>query len=247
MIIWPGGPPNEEMPVKIRPIRSIFRLPALAAAFAMAACTYQPGYRDNPVARSFAWFSYVNADDLRSSCAAGSPARYRIIYNGKQDEQVRTYDLTATADGGADLVIQVSSAAPDLVGGVSLADPLAPWRGKIERRHIGADAFQAIRGALRESGFYAPPPEDTRVKSWSFFWLAAACEDGKFTYNAWAYPSARFEQVTLKAPLMAVDNTGIAFNPPRPDTYPEREERLERRFYELVITGEGTKGHFTPF
>jgi hypothetical protein len=211
----------------------------------LAACAYQPGYRDNPFKRSFSWFSYLNADDLRSYCAAGGPDRYRIVYNGRADEQVRTYDLTATSTGGADLVVQVSGGA-DFSKPIPLDDLLSPWRGKIERTIIGRGPLRAIRDALRASHFDMPPPSGTRVHSWNFFWLAMACESGRFTYNGWGYGSPRFNQVVLQKSLMAVDPTGIAFNPPR-EVEPPEIEGGRHEFYELYVTSKGTKGNFTLF
>lgn len=219
---------------------------ALALLLGLGACTYTEGARDNPFARSFAWFSYLNGDDIRSYCKAGGPDRYRIVYNGNWDEQVRTYDITTDGAGGGELVIQVTGRA-DLSTAVELDSLLAPWRGRQERRALGRGEVNAVRDALAASGFRTPPPAGTRLQSWSFFWLAVACEGGRFTYNGWGYPSDRFKAVTLLAPLQAVDRTGIAFNPPREDTLPDRDDRMRQRYYELVITTDGIKDNFTPF
>lgn len=218
----------------------------LGLVLALGGCTFTESARDNPFRRSFAWFSYLNADDLRSYCKGGGPDRYRLVYNGSWDEQVRTYDLTANDAGGADLVVQVAGRA-DLSTAVELQDILAPWRGRQERRRLTRSEFGAIREAVAASGLRTPPPEGTRLQSWGFFWLAAACEGGRFYYNGWGYPTDRFAAVRLQAPLQAVDGTGVAFNPPREDTRPERERRQEQRYYELVITAEGIKDNFTPF
>jgi hypothetical protein len=227
---------------------TVFRPFALVAlVLLMTACTYREENRSNPILRNLAWFSYLNGDDIRSYCRAGGPDRYRLVYNGNWYEQVRTYDLTATGDGGADLVIQVSGDA-NLMGGISLSDPLAPWRGRIERGQVGRGEFRAIRDALHASGFATPPPKGTRLKSWGFFWLAAGCEGGKFRYNGWAHPSARFEGVRLRDALMAVDKTGVAFNPPREvDFRLDREQKEAQQHYQLVITAEGIKDNFIPF
>lgn len=226
---------------------TLARLAAAVGVVVLAGCTYREGARENPILRSFAWFSYLNGDDLRSYCRAGGPDRYRIVYNGDWNQQVRTYDLTADDAGGADLVIQVSGDANFLGSGVSLGDPLSPWRGRIERRKIGRGEFQAIRDALRQSGFDTPPPAGTRLQSWGFFWLVAACESGRFKFNGWSHPGARFERVALVPVLQAVDNTGVAFNPPREVWRLDKDERERLQYYELLITGEGIKDNFTPF
>ncbi len=221
---------------------------AATLVLGLAGCTYRAGMSDNPVTRSFAWFSYLNADDLRSYCRAGGPDRYRIVYNGNWNEQVRTYDLTADAEGGAEVAIQVFGEANWLGSGVSLGDPLAPWRGKTEKHRIGRGELRDIRDALRASGFDTPPPAGTRVRSWGFFWIAAACESGRFTFNGWAHPSARFDAVKLARPLMAVDKTGVAFNPAREVAWRlDKDERESVQHYQLVITPDGIKDNFNPF
>lgn len=217
----------------------------VAALLALAGCTYQSGYSDSPFQRSFAWFSYLNGDDLRKGCEAGATNRYRIVYNGVRDEQVRTYDLSAMAGGGATVQMQVFQSSPD-VSTIDLTNPLEPWRGKTERRRIDGAQFDAILKGLRESGFYTPPPEGTRVHSWSFFWLVATCENGRFIYNAWAYDTPRFADVALRAPLMAIDTTGVPFNPPR-EVELSREKKDDRDYYDLVITPDGISGQFTLF
>ena len=231
------------MPISVSIV--VRRLALFAAVLGASGCTYKAGYEGNPISRSFAWFSYLNADDIRSQCSGSGPDRYRIVYNGNTDEQVRTYDITAAASGG-NLKVQVTGVA-DWAAGVPIDDLLSPWRGRIERRQLSADQMQAVRSALRASGFYTPPPRGTILRSWSFYWLAASCEAGKFTFNGWGYPSDRFARVTLAGPLMNVDPTGIAFNPPRDDTRPDQDDRRRQRYYQLVITHEGIRDNFTPF
>jgi hypothetical protein len=228
------------------PIVTLFqRLAVVAFAAVTAACTYEAGYHENPIFRSFSWFSYLGGEDIRSACLPGASDRYRIVYNGTWDEQVRTYDIAADGKGGASLVLQVSG---DLdVSQIRLNDPLGPWRGKILRRDLSAAEFRAIREALHASGFDAPPPGDMRLQSWGFFWLAAACEGGEFAYNGWAYPSERFDKVKLAPPLLAVDESGIKMVPPRDTDRPRAVERQEKPFYELAITRRGIRDNFTPF
>lgn len=224
---------------------SIFVAALAALAAGLAACTYRSGYEDNPITRSFSWFSYLNADDIRAYCKGGSTDRYRIVYNGVWQEQVRTYDFTLT-DGGADLVVQVRGSA-DFSDAIPLDDLLKPWRGETRRARIGWAEARAVRAALRESGFYDPVPQGLRVQSWGFFWMAAACEEGRFRFNAWSYPSERFAKVTLAEPLRAVDKTGIPFNPPRETWEPDRQEEKDVDRYQLVVDGDGFGGNLKLF
>lgn len=216
-----------------------------ALGVGLGACTYRTGYEENPITRSFAWFSYLNADDIRTQCAGGGPDRYRIVYNAVWQEQVRTYDFTVRGEG-SDFVVQVRGSA-DFSNPIPLDDLLKPWRGETRRGRIGRDELSAVQAALRESGFYEPVPQGLRVQSWGFFWVAAACEDGRFRFNAWAYPSERFEKVVLATPLRAVDGTGIPFNPPRETWEPDREEDKDIDRYQLVVEGDGFGGNLKLF
>lgn len=223
-------------PMKAGP-RTFTLLCAAGLILALPACTHRAGYEDNPVSRSFAWFSYLNADDLRKSCQTGGPDRFRVVYNGVWQEQVRSYDLTA-GPGGADFKAQVRGEA-DFARPIPLDDLLSPWRPKTVRKRIGGNELARLRAALQDSGFYAPVPQGTRVRSWGFFWVAASCEGGRFRFNAWSYPSKRFERVTLARVLGALDGTGIAFNDPRDTERPDWDEDRHVDRYELVVRGDG--------
>lgn len=214
--------------------------PVLAALLMLAAasgCTYRAGFEDNPVSRSFAWFSYLNADDLRRDCKAGGPDRYRMVYNGVWQEQVRTYDITAGRTG-ARLKAQIREEA-DFSRPIPLDDVLSPWRPATVEKRLGNAEVGRLKHALRVSGFYAPVPQGTRVQSWGFFWVAAACEGGRFYFNAWSYPSPRFDRVHLKSLLAALDGSGMPFNPPRETERPDWDEQRHVDRYELVVRGNG--------
>ncbi|MFX4447010.1 hypothetical protein ABTA86_19705, partial [Acinetobacter baumannii] len=81
------------------------------AAVGLVACA-STGPVDNPIARTLTWFSYLNGDDIRNTCPAGVRDRYRFVYNGTFNSQVRTYDLVQdTGGGGATLTIHVGGRA----------------------------------------------------------------------------------------------------------------------------------------
>lgn len=220
--------------------RAKFLLPVFVTLMMLAGgwgCAYRAGFEDNPVSRSFAWFSYLNADDLRKTCGAGGPDAYRIVYNGVWQEQTRTYDITAMGNG-AHFKAQVRSET-DFAQPIPLDDLLSPWRPATVEKRIGPDQLNRLRTALRRSGFYEPVPQGTRVQSWGFFWVAAACEGGKFHFNAWSYPSERFRGVKLAPVLAALDGTGVAFNTPRDTWRPDWDEQRHVDRYELVVRGNG--------
>jgi hypothetical protein len=219
---------------------------AAALAGALASCTYRAGDGDSPLGRSFTWFSYLNGDDLRAGCTAAAPDRYRIVYNGVWREQVRNYDFTLRSDGGGSLKAHVKGET-DFARAIPLDDPLSPWRAKTVRANVkGADIRRLLRG-LRRSGFYQSAPPGTRVQSWGFFWVVAACEGGQFRLNAWAYPSARFKDVRLARLLKRLDGTGIPFSPPRETWEPDRQEDKDVDRYQLVIKGSRFTNHLRIF
>ena len=209
---------------------------ALVLGLMLSACAYRAGDEDSPLRRSFSWFSYLNADDIRASCRGGAADRYRIVYNGVWQEQLRTYDIVA-GGGGAHLKVKVTGDV-DFARPIPLDDLLSPWRGRTERAALSARDMVRLRGALRQSGFYDPVPQGLRVRSWGFFWVVAACEDGRFRFNAWAYPSSRFAGVRLRHVLGPWDKTGIPFARPRETWEPDREEHKDIDRYQLVVRGD---------
>ncbi len=215
----------------------VFGALGLGLVLVLSACTYRAGDEDNPVRRSFSWFSYLNADDLRSGCTRGAPDRYRIVYNAVWQEQVRTYDFIIHGNGG-DVKIRITGEV-DFARAIPLDDLLSPWRGSTVRTRVSGADMRRLRRALRRSGFYKPVPQGLRLQSWGFFWVVAACEGGRFGFNAWAYPSARFDQMHLKPVLDRLDKTAISFNQPRETWEPDRQEQRDVDRYQLVVKGNG--------
>src|SRR5215813_11866815 len=101
------------------------RLSVMGVIVLLAACSYH-GDIDNPVVRKVAWFSYLDGTDIRNTCVEGSLGRYRLVYNGRYEEQLRSYEITADGAGGAYLVARAKGRANAF--DVSLDDVLAPWR-----------------------------------------------------------------------------------------------------------------------
>src|SRR5690348_16022930 len=90
-------------------LRTISAVIALSWTGLMAGCAYHGGSVtdiDNPVVQKTAWFSFLDGHDIREACAAlgpKAPARYRLIYNGQYEEQLRVYEIEATPAGGGSL------------------------------------------------------------------------------------------------------------------------------------------------
>lgn len=185
---------------------------ALCGSLALAACTYR-GDLSTPGAQKLTWFSYLNGDDIRESCSAGGPDRYRLVNNAVYEEQLRSYELRLDPGGGGYYSARAQGVAS--LTRVSLSDPLAPWRWQTSETALTPAQAAAFKEALRESGFYGAPPVGTRFYSGFFYWWVVACEDGQMRYNAWEYGMPGYDDLRFPAWLYALDETGLAVNPPR--------------------------------
>lgn len=189
---------------------------SLALLFALAAAIpgcASIGQTDNPIIRSFTWDRYVGGDDIARACAPGQPDRYRLVYNAIEDRQRRNYDLTALPEGGAMLEAQVIGPAVlnDPRRGISVADPIRPWRGEGALYRLNAEELGRVVASLQAAGFEQPAPEGLELRGDSFFWTASACRNGQFHFHAWGWPSAEFDRmaVPLLETMLAFDRTGV--------------------------------------
>lgn len=184
----------------------------MAALLALAACSYH-GDIDNPAVRKVAWFSYLDGGDIRAACADGALDRYRLVYNARYEEQLRSYEITADGGGGAHLVARAMG--PTNLAEVSLDDLLAPWRGRRSEARLTPAELRQFVSTLEASGMFAGAPVGLRLFSGDFYWVASACRNGIFYYNAWLYPGDRFARLRFPGFLFARDKTGLPVNPPR--------------------------------
>jgi hypothetical protein len=224
----------------------------------MSACTYSG--RDDAISQRFTWFSYMNGDDIRAQCGSGSPARYRFVYNAVYIKQTRAYDIAP--DPGSGFVLTARVLGPSDLSNVVIQDPLgtlahdpldllAPFAGI--KRSIGLSSrdIDALDAALAESGFFQPAPSGLYLRSEDFFWVGVACIGGRLTFNAWKYPSSRFDNLTFPRLLFAWDPTGVAVNPPRQlslfDIYGQAtvDDRYPR--FTLTVDDDGIVGTGTLF
>jgi hypothetical protein len=248
------------------PISSFLRLGIVLATIAMAgACAYKEG-ADDPVSRKLNWFSYLNADDVRDGCTDGAPARYRLVYNGVYfapgNEQVRTYDIQTVPGSTEGHQVKVRVIGAVNLSNVVIDDPirtlfndprdlLAPGRGVIEHVTISDGDLATLDRALADSGFFRPAPAGLRLRSVDFYWLAAACVDGRFVYNAYKWPSPEFDRLTFPAVLLSWDPTGIPLNPPKTltnfDVYGSESPRDAAQSFSVTVGENGLVGIHTLF
>jgi hypothetical protein len=153
-------------------------------ASTLFACTYRGGV-DEPVTRRFTWFSYLNGDDIRASCAATGEPSYRLVYNGSYEEQLRSYEVVGDGAGGAFFKARVMTGSGIDVTKLSPRDPLGPGRWRISEVRLNKSELAALEAALVASGVFEPAPAGLRLVSHQFYWISSACQDRTFHFNAW--------------------------------------------------------------
>jgi hypothetical protein len=182
----------------------------------------------------------------RTACAEGAADSYRLVYNGRYEEQLRSYEITADGAGGAHLVARAKAGANAFE--VSFDDVLAAWRWRRSDAHLAPAEFQQFVTLLEESGQFAGAPVGLRLFSGDFYWVGSACQNGAFHYHAWAFSDDGFARVQFADFLLKHDQTGLAVNPPRKIPASEflgpqgrTDEQIQIRFW-LQVRDDGLGG-----
>jgi hypothetical protein len=187
---------------------------ALAAAL-LAGCTYR-GTIDQPITIKLTWYSYLAGEDIRQTCVDSALPRYRLIYNGHYDEQIRSYEVVAKDDDGAHFTARVLG---PMRAFAVIRDPLDlqdPWRWTVSEARLGPEGFAAFVSVLEDSGLWRPFGATMNLLSTEFYWVASGCRDGQFVFNAWRFGTPRYGALAFPELLLGYDDTGIALNRPRP-------------------------------
>jgi hypothetical protein len=209
------------------------------------------GNSDEPIGRSLGWFNFLNGTDLRRNCGKDGVDRYRFVYNGRWGEQVRIYEITRLGRARAPAEMSVRVLGPDYINVLSTDDLLQPWRGTKSGDVLSPGEMARLEAALAASGFDEPAPRGLVLPSDGFYWVAAACRDGNFHFNAWNAPSDRFARLGFPAVLLEHDRSDVKFNAPRPvptrfqmTTGPGRGGRIypDYTFFDLEVGDNGLKG-----
>ncbi|MFO0294487.1 MAG: hypothetical protein ACK51F_14220 [Rhodospirillales bacterium] len=180
----------------------------------LAACGISDGtVASDPIRRAVGWYPFAGGEDLRADCVAGAPGRYRFVYNGVWEEQVRVYELSfAEASQGATLRTTVIRGAPLILN----AYVLDRASSAVAETRLDPARLSALVGALRSAGFQTQPADGTRLQSNDFYWLVSACADGVWHLNAWRRQDPAFARLAFDRLLFEADPTGVPVNPPRP-------------------------------
>jgi hypothetical protein len=181
-------------------------------ALLFGGCSYR-GDIDNPLVRKASWFSYLDGTDIRAACAEGALDSYRLVYNGRYEEQLRSYEITADGAGGAYLVARAKEQQNAFE--ITSDDVLAAWRWRRSEMQMTSAEFAQFVTLLEKSGQFAGAPVGLRLFSGDFYWVVSACRNGSFSYHAWLYSDDGFARVRFADFLFARDRTQLAVNPPR--------------------------------
>lgn len=210
----------------------------LTAAATLASCTWAGGDIGDPLERKAHWFSFVGGDDIRATCDATSPDRFRLVYNGVYDEQLRIYELDSLRRLLTIRVVNQGNA-----GRLSTQDPLAPWRAVETKVQLDQAGYDGLVESFARGGMFAPPPVGLELPSRSYYWTAATCRQGRYGLTAWKYPSPAFAAMGFDARLFALDTTGVPVNQakevPFDPLWESKARRLEVTTFSLRVTADG--------
>lgn len=210
----------------------------LVATAALASCSWTGGDIGDPLERKAHWFSFVEGSDIRSTCAPGTPDRFRLVYNAVYDDQLRIYEL----DGLRRLLV-VRAVNQGAMGRPSFDDPLASYRAVRAETQLDQAGYDRLVEAFDKGGMFAAPPVGLELPSRSYYWTAAMCRNGRYGFTAWKYPSAAFAAMGFDADLFALDTTGVPVNQAKEVPYDpvwESKARLkEVPVFSLRVTADG--------
>jgi len=231
----------------------------------MGGCAYHGGARnsiDNPATAKFAWFSFLDGNDIREACAAQAaagttqaPPQYRLVYNGQYDSQVRAYEIYGAPSGGGTLKARAKGPG-NLTNWFiqDTADLLAPWRWHESTAALSVGEMAQFRAALTQSGFGSGAPQGLRLDSNDFYWVASGCEGGRFHFYAWPARQGRLDAALFQDFLLRHDGTGLPFRQPhrlsaeeRGSTHAAGNGRNASDNFTLEVRGEGIGGLVNAF
>ncbi len=213
---------------------------------------------DNPLVRKFTWFSFLDGNDIRESCAslgAQAPAHYRLVYNGQYDEQVRAYEINGTPSGGGALQTRARGRTNLANWWIrDSADLLAPWRWQQATAALSPAEMAEFRTQLAQSGFGSGAPQGLRLYSNDFYWTAAGCEAGQFHFFAWPARNGSLEAARFQDFLLRHDGTGLPVRAPHTLSAEERarpragnDSRNASSSFTVEVRGEGLGGLVNAF
>ncbi|MCC9625520.1 hypothetical protein LPB41_27930 [Thalassospira sp. MA62] len=145
----------------------------------------------NPFVRKASWFSFLNADDLRTACSAGEPGsdgRIRLVYNADYYDEVRSYDIVPQPQSDNtrfDLTSRIFGPAEISNINVEVNAPLGAFGGELATRVLDRDSYLELTDALQADGFGTQQRDGLRLYAADHYWIAIGCSGGYVTLAAW--------------------------------------------------------------
>lgn len=172
---------------------------------------------DQPIVRSFHWFSYVAGDEIRAACTPGGRNRVRLVYNAIWEEQVRTYDIFLQPDGvaGMNVGVLAEQGRVTMITIGAPGDVTGPWRMKRGQRLLNVEETRELLRLLEASSAFGPPRDGLRLPDNDFWWTVASCRDGVWGFQAYHHPTDGFAKVKFAEKLFTWDNVAVPVNRPR--------------------------------
>lgn len=224
-------------------------------AYVLGGCAYHGAARtdiDNPAVRKVSWFSYLDGHDIREKCVPGALDRFRLVYNGQYEKQIRSYEITQASPmpGGAYFIARAMGQTN--LAEVWLDDLLAPWRWRKSETQLSGAEFDQFRDVLVQSGWGQGAPQGKILHSRDFYWVASGCRNGQFHFDAWVDAQGDFKEIKFQEFLLARDKTGVPFRKPvqvlpRDRTEQGRPRERSGTVFVLTVSGEGIGGLLNAF
>ncbi|WP_259780466.1 hypothetical protein [Aestuariispira ectoiniformans] len=212
---------------------------AMSGISVLSACT-SSGEIDNIFKRKATWASFLSGEDIARACAENSGTHIRFTYNGNRAKQVRFYDLVGMGEGW-DLRSRVLEAGVP-VKAMTMGEIMAAPNPVDKSRRLSEAQAQAVLSGLKSAMTKKGVRPGERIFSPSYFWLAASCQDGVFTFRAWDYPDRGFADAEFAPYLFDYDPIDIPVSQPKGDqritpiTYgPFKRELDNFEHYELSV------------
>jgi len=96
-----------------------------------------------------------------------------------------------------------------------LGDPLAPWRTRLNQRRLDKSETEALVSALDASGAFTPTTAGKRLNSATYYWVVAACREGRFSLSVFEHPSIDLGRPAFVKLLARLDPIGVPFPAPQ--------------------------------
>ncbi|WP_404421055.1 hypothetical protein [Thalassospira australica] len=219
---------------------------SVAGLMALSACSFT-GTSDieNPLVRKGSWFSFINADDIRTACSAGdAEGRIRIVYNADYYKETRSFDLIPqTGSERFEMVSRIFGPLDVSQVNVEVTAPLGAFGGKESRQTLSRGQYLALTDALQADGFGYQSRDGLRLHSDDYYWVAIGCSSQNITLAAWT--SAKDDLRALTFPNVIENLSGLekplpqppaAGAPKLPDPFYSRNDKQaeSRNFYRTV-------------